>query len=309
MHFADYLLQDACPQHRFLEEMTQSLPWQRFEDLLNQHLPTQKIGRRPYPKILLFKMYLLQLWFSLSDVQTEFQCQDRMSFRKFLGLSFNSPIPDSTTLEDFRRDMRNADLDTRFLNDLDDFFKDAGLLLKQGSLVDATFMKANARPRKKNEDSSDPDADHGHKGYGYSATVNVDKGSKLIRKVHTTSERPHDSQGLEPVLIGDEGRVVADSGYTGMGKVAKRKGVKLNHLKRRPRGKKGEPTPELALRDKYMNRLLSGIRASVEHVFACWKTVLKVDRVWYRGLEAVKQQMNGLALAYNLRRYGYLARG
>ncbi|MCE2930413.1 MAG: transposase [Vampirovibrionales bacterium] len=58
-----------------------------------------------------------------------------------------------------------------------------------------------------------------------------------------------------------------------------------------------------------MNRLWSGIRASVEHVFACWKTVFKVDRVWYRGLEAVKQQMNGLALAYNLRRYGYLARG
>jgi IS5 family transposase len=254
-------------------------------------------------------MYLLQLWFSLSDVQTEFQCQDRMSFRRFLGVSFNSPIPDSTTLEDFRRDMRNADLDTRFLNDLDDFFKDAGLLLKQGSLVDATFMKANARPRKAPQDSSDPDADHGHKGYGYSATINVDKGSKLIRTVHTTSERPHDSQGLAPVLIGDEGRVVADSGYTGMGEVAKAKGVKLNHLKRRPRGKKGKPTPELALRDKYMNRVWSAIRGSVEHVFACWKTVFKVDRVWYRGLEAVKQQMNGLALAYNLRRYGYLARG
>jgi hypothetical protein len=46
MHLADYLLKDACPQHRFLEEMSQSLPWQRFEDLLNQHLPTQKIGRR-----------------------------------------------------------------------------------------------------------------------------------------------------------------------------------------------------------------------------------------------------------------------
>ena len=140
MHLADYLLKDACPHHRFLEEMSQSLPWQRFEDLLNQHLPTKKAGRPPYPKIILFKMYLLQLWFSLSDVQTEFQCQDRMSFRRFLGVSFNSPIPDSTTLEDFRRDMRNADLDTRFLNDLDDFFKDAGLLLKQGSLVDATFI-------------------------------------------------------------------------------------------------------------------------------------------------------------------------
>ena len=99
-----------------------------------------------------------------------------MSFRKFLGVSFNDPIPDSTTLEDFRRDMRNADLDTRFLNDLDDFFKESGLLLKQGSLVDATFMKANARRRKNPKDSSDPDADHAHRGYGYSATVNVDKG-------------------------------------------------------------------------------------------------------------------------------------
>jgi len=308
MHFADYLLNQA-PSHRCLEEMAQSLPWKRFEDLLNQHLPTPKKGRRPYPKILLFKMYLLQLCFSLSDVQSEFQSQDRMSFRKFLGIGFDASIPDSTTLEDFRRAMREAHLDTLFLEELDRFFQEHDLLFKQGSLVDATFMKANARPRKDSQDSSDPDADHGHKGYGYSATLNVDKGSKLIRKVHTTSERPHDSQGLEPVLIGDEGRVVADSGYTGMGEVAKRKGLKLNHLKRRPRGKKGQPTPKLALRDKYMNRLWSGIRASVEHVFACWKRVFKVERVWYRGLPAVQQQMNGLALAYNLRRYGYLARG
>lgn len=309
MHFADYFLQKACPQHRFLEEMTESLPWQRFEDLLNQHLPIQKTGRRPYPKILLFKMYLLQLWFSLSDAQTEFQCRDRLSFRKFLGVSVDASIPDSTTLEDFRRDMRNAKLDTLLLNDLDLFFQEAGLLLKQGSLVDATFMKANARPRKDPKDSSDPDADHGHKGYGYSATINVDRGSKLIRKVHTTSERPHDSQGLAPVLIGDEGHVVADSGYTGMKNVAEAKGVKLHYIERRVRGKKGESTPELSLRGKYRNRLLSKIRASVEHVFGCWKSVFKVSRVWYRGLEAVKQQMNGLALAYNLRRYGYLVRG
>ena len=107
-----------------------------------------------------FVDHLLQLWFSLSDVQSEFQCQDRMSFRKFLGLSFNASIPDSTTLEDFRRDMRNADLDTLLLCDLDDFFKDAGLLFKQGSLVDATFMKANARPRKDLQDSSNPVAYH-----------------------------------------------------------------------------------------------------------------------------------------------------
>ncbi|MCS6266244.1 MAG: hypothetical protein H2174_01630 [Vampirovibrio sp.] len=57
---------------------------------------------------------------------------------------------------------------------LDTFFQENNLILKEGNLVDATFIKANSKQRKKPEDQSDPDATYGYKGFGYSATVNVD---------------------------------------------------------------------------------------------------------------------------------------
>ena len=79
-------------------------------------------------------------------------------------------------------------------------------------------------------------------------------------------------------------------------------------LKKKTRGKKGEPAPALPLRDKYRNKLFAKLRAPVEHIFACWKTIFKVNRAWYRGLERVNQQVQSLALAYNLRRYGFLCR-
>ena len=69
MHFADYLLKDACPPHRFLEEMTQSIPWKRFENLLNQHLPTKKAGSPPTPRSFFLKCTYSNCGFSLSDVQ------------------------------------------------------------------------------------------------------------------------------------------------------------------------------------------------------------------------------------------------
>jgi IS5 family transposase len=211
-------------------------------------------------------------------------------------------------LENFRHELQETGLDEGLLGRLDTFFKEKGLLLKEGSMVDATFIEANSRPRKDPENQSDVDADHGHKGFGYSATANVDRKAKLIRKVVTTSERPHDSQNLEASLVGDEREVFADSAYGGKEDMLESRGIQAKIIKKRHRGKKGEPTPELPLRDKYRNKLLSKLRAPVEHVFACWKIVFKAVRARYRGLERVNQQMQSLALAYNLRRYGFLCR-
>jgi transposase, IS5 family len=186
--------------------------------------------------------------------------------------------------------------------------KAKGLLLKEGNMVDASFIQANSKPRKNQDEQSDIDADHGHKGFGYSATVNADRKSGLIRKAITTSERPHDSQNLEASLKGDEKELFADSGYSGQDEMLQKGESKARILKKRVRGKKGEPTPELALRDKYRNKLFSKLRAPVEHIFACWKGIFNASKVRYRGLERVNQQIQSLALAYNLRRYGFLSR-
>jgi IS5 family transposase len=83
MQFADVMFAQICPSHRFLEEISRVIPWDLFEKALQNKI-RHKTGRRPpYPRLLLFKMYLLQMWFGLSDAQTSFQCVDRLSFRKF----------------------------------------------------------------------------------------------------------------------------------------------------------------------------------------------------------------------------------
>lgn len=306
---ADLIIADACPTNRFLEEMAIAIPWALFEEQLTRHIRHKTGGRPPYPRILLFKMSLLKTWFNLSDVQTEFQCRDRLSFRKFLGLGIDAAIPEATTLENFRHELRERGLDVGLMDTLDDFFNEQGILLKEGNLVDASFIRANSRPRKDPEAQSDLDAEHGHKGFGYSATVNVDRGTKLIRRANTTSERPHDSQQMEAVIVGDEQEVFGDSAYAGKVQWLEERGIKARMSKRRGRRKKWGATPPLSFRDEYLNQVWAVCRAPVEHIFACWKTVFGVRRTVYRGLDRVNSHVQALSLAYNLRRWGYLTRG
>jgi IS5 family transposase len=309
--FADIQIQQATPTHKFLEEMNQTLPWQLFETILNTHIHHKPNGRPPYKRLLLLKMNLLKTWFNLSYEQTEFQCHDRLSFRKFLGFSLESPIPEATTLENFQHELQNTPAQEALFSTLDTFFQEQNLILKEGNLVDATFIKANSKQRKKPEDQADPDATYGYKGFGYSATVNVDAKSKLIRKVVVTGANVHDSQSLMPVLVGDEQSLLADSAYGSkeIEQELKSLGIKPRIIKRRVRGKKGEPTPALKPSAKRFNGLVSKIRARVEHVFAGWKTVFKKVRVACRGLVRVSAEILGLAFGYNCRRYGFLVRG
>jgi transposase, IS5 family len=308
VNFAQNLVEIMTPNNRFLEEMQKAVPWRLLEAEMTTLIARKTGGRPAYPLLLLLKMHLLQTWYGLSDAECEHQIRDRLSFRAFLGLGITERVPDSTTLETFRHDLASSGLSDKLVETLDKFFKEQGLLLKAGNMVDATFVKANSRPHKDAEKNSDQDADHGHKGFGYSGTANVDVKSKLIRKMVVTSERPHDSQNLPAVLVGDETLLYGDSGYQGTQALLKKQGCKPRIIAKSQRGKKGEKAPELKPRVKQLNRLYSKIRARVEHVFACFKRVFKVTHVWYRGLERVNQQFQSLTMAYNLRRFGFLQR-
>jgi transposase, IS5 family len=306
MNFAQLVVDGVCPSHKFLEEMEAVVPWGLFEAELRRRLVRKTGGRPPYCLLLLFRMHLLQVWFRLSDAQCEFQCNDRLSFRKFLGLEIEAKVPDSTTLEGFRHEL--AEHGEALFERLDAFFAEQGLLLKAGNVVDATFIKGNSRKRRDASQQRDSDAEAGHKGFGYSVTANVDVGSKLVRKLVITSARPHDSQMFLESLKGDERLVYADSAYEGHRH--KLPGVKTRILYKRHRGKKGEPTPPLPPLQQRFNRLASKVRARGEHVFASWKTGLGgVVRAWYCGVQRVSQQFVSVALGANLKRYGFLTRG
>ena len=307
MLFSQITFDQACPTNRFLEEMSRCVPWNLFETEIKRHIVRKTGGRPAYPLMLLFRMHLLKTWYGLSDEQCEFQCRDSLSFKRFLGLNIEASVPDATTLENFRHDFEPI-AKTVFLK-LDKLFEQQGVFISPGNIVDASFIQANSRAHKDPEQNSDQDADHGHKGFGYNTTINLHSDSKLIRRIETESNRAHDSQHLEKVLVGTERVVYGDSGYQGCQEALIKRGCKARIVKRRQRGKKGEPTPDLPLRDKYMNRLIVKTRVRVEHPFACFKSVFKVARTAYRGLERVSSQLVSVAMAYNLRRFGFLARG
>ena len=241
MELSQLAFEHACPEHTLLDEMRTVVPWDLFDAELKRYIKRSTAGRPPYPLLLLFKIHLLQMCFKLSDASCEFQLRDRLSFRRFLNLGINNPIPDATTLENFRHDFHPISETT--LAKLDKSFVAQGLILKEGNVVDATFIQANSRPRNNPDNNSDLDAAHGHKGFGYTATANMDLKSKLLRTVHTTSARHHDSQMVTKVLKGDEKQLFADTAYQAFRH--KLKEVKTHIHYKRTRGKQGEPTPEL----------------------------------------------------------------
>jgi len=288
--------------------MGKVVPWELIEKFLSEKIPLKTGGRPPYSLLLLYKMHLLQTWYGLSDAGCEFQVKDRLSFRLFLGLEIQDRVPDASTLEDFRHKLAENGLAEELLAEMDRYFQEEKLILKEGNLVDATFLKANARKIKEEEEKTDVDAEFGHKGYGYSAHTNVDEKSKIIRKVATTAANVPDSEGLEPALVGDEKIVYGDKGYDQPEprKTLKKRKIKARILWKRKRGKKGEGPKPLSKRKAFLNKGYAKVRGRVEHIFGIWKTVFKVTRARYRGLERVNQQFQSLAMAYNLRRLGYL---
>jgi IS5 family transposase len=312
LSFADYVFQQVCPDNRFLDEMNEIIPWGELQEFFDTHILRKhnKPGRPAYPIMLKFKIHLLQQWYDLSDNQAEYQIHDRLSFKKFLGLGMESQIPDSTTIENFRHMMEEQDLGKKLVKMLDDYFVKIGLIRKEGNLVDATFLRANSKPHKNKEKNSDIDAEFGHKGFGFSGTINMDQKSKLIRKTNTTSARLLDHQSVEEVIIGDEQNFYADKGYAPARATlkVKMKDCNVRIMHKRQRGKKNEPTPELSQKKQEANQSYSRIRSRVEHAFATMKEAFGFRRLRYRGLERVSVKFDSLAIAYNLRRLGFLVR-
>jgi transposase, IS5 family len=306
--FAQFFVERVCPDNRFLDEMDEVIPWEKIDKFLNHRIKYKTGGRPPYPTLLVFKMHLLQTWYNLSDEACEFNVKDRLSFRKFLKLDIGATVPDATTLENFRHRLEEDNLGDKIVKFMDDYFVSEGLILKEGNVVDATFLRANSRPTKTEEKKTDIDAEFGHKGYGYSASTNVDKKSKLIRKSNTTPANKLDYQVVDGILIGDEKEIYGDKGYAPARKWLKKqcKQCKVRVMFKRQRGKKNEPTPELPKRQTILNKAYSKIRAVVEHPYATWKTMFGAVQARYRGLERVNQQVQSLTFAYNFKRMAYL---
>lgn len=261
-----------------------------------------KGGRPAWPARTMLKCVLLAKWFGLSDPQLEECLQDRLSFRRFVGLALNDATPDETTFVRFRARLRDAGLDRTLFERTCAELDRRGLLVKDGSLVDATIIE-QSRGSKRDDGSSTRDADasftkkHGRSYHGYKGHINADR-SAIVTDYRFSDAAPHDSNFIDELTERETEMVVADSAYRSMEREARlrARGVTCAIAFKR---KKGQPDLPPTLRQ--LNRMIASVRARVEHPFA-WMKQMGYRRVRYRGRRRNELDFALMLVAYNWKR-------
>lgn len=309
--FGDGWISPKVGQNAMLERLSLEVKWYRFEKLLWRLVP-EGAGRPPFDPLLMLKALLLQQWWGLSDADLEEAINDRVSFRKFLGLSLEGASPDHTTLCRFRNRLAEAGLSEKLFAEFERQLEGRGLLLKRGTMIDASLIETPHRPPSADGERGAVDQDgavtarKGRRGthYGYKLHAGVDQHSRLIRRALITPANVNDTVMAEALICGDERAVYADKGYA---KRARSSWLKAQHIKDRIMHKSWGGGPQLTAWQKRHNALIAPIRAEVEGVFATLKRWMGLAKVRYRGLCKNQNHLNLIATAYNMKRMLKLA--
>ncbi len=292
-----------------LDRLHGLVKWYRFEKVLAT-LRDGGSGRPAYPPSLMFKVLLLQSLYGLSDAETEEALIDRLSFRRFIGVALTERVPDHSTICRFRNLLVEQGLLDKLFAELDRQLDRAGLILRRGTMLDATVIETQAAKPGDPQSTSDPEARftrrQGRSGssFGYKAHVAVDEGSGLIRGVITTPANVNDTVPADQLIQGDEQAVMADAAYHTHARQAalKARGIKPR-LMRRP----NKHHPVLPPWLKRYNLLIARRRAAVETTFATLKRRMGLGCIRYRGLAKAAGQVLIAAIAFNMRRWVTLA--
>jgi len=300
-----------------IEKINEIVNWEETLEIVKVVDRTDKHkGGAPHKDLLVkVKMLFLQYLYNLSDPELEDQVNDRLSFQKFVGVGFTTTIPDYTTIWRFRERLIKEGINDKLYNKIVEYLERRNLIIKQGTIIDATIIESSNRPisDKKREElgdkpSSQIDTDahstakRGKKYFGYKGHIGADVGSKIIRKRQFTSARPHDSQLIEEVIVGDEMSIFADSAYSS--KERKREyreqGIYYGILD------KGTRRKSLSKSQKKRNKKKSRVRSSVEHVFAYMKEPQNYKKARAKTLERNRFVFDMNCTIYNIMRGSYL---
>jgi transposase, IS5 family len=201
-----------------LEAIDKAFDWGAFEVLLSPIHGSSK-GAPGYPPVTMLKIILLQQWYTLSDPAAEEAVRDRLSFRRFCGIPLDRETPDHASIWRFRQTIDKLGLAQSLLAEANRQLDARGLIIKSGTLVDATLIAAAVkRPYDGGGvNARDPDARFTVKRaktyFGYKAHVAVDEGSGLVRQAEMTSANVHDGSLAEALIQGDEEGYFADKVY------------------------------------------------------------------------------------------------
>ena len=270
----------------FLEEMELVVPWKVLLKIIEPHYPVAGRGRRPYALESMLRVHLMQNWFALSDPAMEEALYEIDSLRSFARLSLNEPIPDETTILNFRHMLEANDLAEDILRVVNALLARKGLLLKRGSIVDATIIAAPSSA-KNAEGERDPEMHQTKKGnqwfFGMKAHIAVDADSGLVHTVTTTAANEADVEQVADLLHGKEEQVWADSGYRGANKRVRREYLQW-HIAGRPSDIARMPEGRAKRRVQKQEHDKASVRAKVEHPYRVIKRQFGLAKVRFKGL-------------------------
>lgn len=291
-------------KREFLDEMNQVVPWAELIALIEPHAPAGKTGRPPFAVATMLRIHFMQQWFGLSDPAMEEALHDVPLYREFAGLDAGvTRMPDESTILRFRHLLEANDLSIQLMAAINTLLATQGLLLKRGTVVDATLIAAP--PSTKNRTGErDPEMHQTKKGnqwhFGMKAHIAVDADSGLVHTVIGTAANVNDVTQGHGLLHGEETAVFADAGYQGAMKRPEATGVAW-HVAMRP-GKrrmldKSRSSHRLI---EQLEKIKAGIRAKVEHPFRVIKCQFGFVKVRYRGLAKNTAQLVTLFALSNL---------
>lgn len=308
---ADAFLAPELGRNSRLERIAELIDWGSVEAALAP-LRSGVRGAPPYPALLMFRALLLQQWYGLSDPGLEEALNDRMSFRRFVGLGMEASAPDHATLWRFREALATAGLDETSFAAVNAQLDRRGLVVRAGTLIDATLVAAQSAPPPPGSGEGgasklvgtprEPDADWTRRGhrrhFGYKAHLAMDLRSGLVRKVCLTRASVNDTEMAESLIVGDEGAVYADKGYDTH---ARRAALRARGIRPRLMRRANKHHP-LTSRQKRANHLIGQVRGRVETAFAVLKRHYGFARARYRTLARNNARLLLCCTAINLRR-------
>ena len=289
---------------KFLAEMEVVVPWMRLIERLAPLYPKGERGRPPIPLERMLRIYFMQQWYGLSDEGVEDALYDSQALRGFAGIELNrDPVPDATTVLHFRHWLESHELTKGLFDEVGVMLEERGLLMRQGTIVDATIIAAPPSTKNKGK-SRDPEMHQTKKGnqwhFGMKAHIGVDVTSGLVHTVVGTAANEADITQTAALLHGEEEDVFGDAGYTGVDKrpeLAEREvswniAIKRSIIKALPQALRELAEP--------VERALAQVRAVVEHPFHIVKNRFHHKKLRYRGLTKNTAQLHTLFALANL---------
>ncbi len=291
-------------KREFLEQMEQVVPWAALVELIGPHHPEGRTGRPPFSIETMLRIHFRQQWFTLSDPGIEEAFFDTPLYREFAQLDELTRLPDESTILRFRHRLEKHKLAEKMLSVVNELLTQRGLLLRTGTVVDATLIAAPTSTKNKDK-ARDPEMHSSKKGnqwyFGMKAHIGADAESGLVHTVRGTSGHVSDIAEANTLLHGEETLAFGDAGYQGIDKRPDSKAHVRWHVAMRPGKRKALDKSNQA--DAMLDRaekLKAAIRAKVEHPFRVIKRQFGFVKVRYRGLKKNTAQLFTLFALSNL---------